>query len=197
MWKCKNLKLSKKSNFTFPTALKVVEEKAMDYAQLKQALTEQFPVENWLDTKVETRYHAASRPQRESNRLGGVGDNRRFDSRRQSGYRLNNHGGRQGSLRNGAFRGQAFQLVSNRGGSQSPPDIERHPWIFLMFPFFHHSPVGHKSFISEEVYRSYFSHRPRQRTAHLGWFELQMFRKPGNFIFLIMCSINTFSELIL
>ncbi|GFX54089.1 retrovirus-related Pol polyprotein from transposon opus [Trichonephila clavipes] len=67
--------------------------------------------ENWRDTKVETRYHDTSRAQRESNRFGGqgVGDNRRCDSRRRSGqsdHRFNNHGGRQGGSRNGAFRGQ-------------------------------------------------------------------------------------------
>ncbi|GFT70217.1 uncharacterized protein TNCV_3456721 [Trichonephila clavipes] len=152
---------------------KVVEEKATDYAHLKQALTEQFSVvrnrseletrfyasyqnrnqrpsefvyellmkrkhlklemveekllnhiisrsepqlldyveENWRDTRVNNRYCDTSRPHRESNRFGGqgVGDNRRFDSRRRSGqsnHRFNNHGGRQGGSRNGAFRGQ-------------------------------------------------------------------------------------------
>ncbi|GFV26778.1 putative RNA-directed DNA polymerase from transposon X-element [Trichonephila clavipes] len=70
--------------------------------------------ENGRDTKVETRYHNTSRPQRESNRFGGqgVGDNRRFNSRCRSGqfdHRFNNHGGRQGGSRNGAFRGQNGQ----------------------------------------------------------------------------------------
>ncbi|GFT01347.1 retrovirus-related Pol polyprotein from transposon 297 [Trichonephila clavipes] len=146
---------------------KVVEEKATDYAQLKPALTEQFPVvrnrseletrfyvwyqnhnqrpsefvyellkihklkldmaeEKFIDhiisrlesklsdyverdTRVSNRYSDNSRPQRESNRFGaqGVGDNRRFDSRRRSGqsdHRFNNHVGRQGGSRNGAFR---------------------------------------------------------------------------------------------
>ncbi|GFX20538.1 uncharacterized protein TNCV_3488951 [Trichonephila clavipes] len=68
--------------------------------------------ENWRDTRVETRYHDTNRPQRESNRFGGqgVGDNRRFDSRRrsdQSNHIFNNHGGRQGSSRNGGFRGRS------------------------------------------------------------------------------------------
>ncbi|GFW85258.1 uncharacterized protein TNCV_3249981 [Trichonephila clavipes] len=71
-------------------------------------------LKNWRDTRVETRYHDTSRPQRESNRFGGqgVGDSRRFDSRRRSGqsdHRFNNHGGRQGGLRNGVFRGQNGQ----------------------------------------------------------------------------------------
>ncbi|GFX26478.1 retrovirus-related Pol polyprotein from transposon 297 [Trichonephila clavipes] len=70
--------------------------------------------ENWRDTRVDNRYHGTSRPQRESNRFGGlgVGDNRRFDSLRRSDqydHRLNNHGGRQGGSRNGAFRGQKSQ----------------------------------------------------------------------------------------
>ncbi|GFV02816.1 hypothetical protein TNCV_2304491 [Trichonephila clavipes] len=55
-----------------------------------------------------------SASRRESNRFGGqgVGYNRRFDSRRRSGqsdHRFNNHGGRQGGSRNGAFRGQNGQ----------------------------------------------------------------------------------------
>ncbi|GFV33360.1 uncharacterized protein TNCV_1498801 [Trichonephila clavipes] len=70
--------------------------------------------QNWRDTRVDNRYHGTSRPQRESNRFGGqgVGDNRRFDSRRrsdQSDHRFNNHCGRQGGSRNGAFRGQNGQ----------------------------------------------------------------------------------------
>ncbi|GFX33328.1 uncharacterized protein TNCV_811901 [Trichonephila clavipes] len=70
--------------------------------------------ENWRDTRVEKRYHDISKPQRECNRsVGqGVGDNRRFDSRRrssQSDHIFNNHGGRQGGSRNGAFRGQNGQ----------------------------------------------------------------------------------------
>ncbi|GFU85728.1 uncharacterized protein TNCV_2512271 [Trichonephila clavipes] len=174
---------------------RVVEEKATDYARLKQALTEQFPVarnrpeletrfyasyqnhnqrpsnfvyellkihkqlklemgeetlldhnisrlepqlldyvevrhpqttsnllqiidknrqENWRDTRVNNRYFDNSRPPRESNRFEGqgVGDNRRFYSRRRSGqsdHRFNNQGGRQGGSRNGAFRGQNGQ----------------------------------------------------------------------------------------
>ncbi|GFX74076.1 retrovirus-related Pol polyprotein from transposon 17.6 [Trichonephila clavipes] len=169
---------------------KVVEEKVTDYAHLKQALTEQFPVvrnrleletrfyasyqnrnerpsefvyellkihkqlkldmaeeklldhvkhkqlkldmaeEKLLDhvnsrlepqlldyverdTRVNNRYQETSRQQRESNRFGqGVGDNRRFDSRRrsdQSDPRFNNPGGRQSGSRNSAFRGQNSQ----------------------------------------------------------------------------------------
>ncbi|GFS53470.1 uncharacterized protein TNCV_4935441 [Trichonephila clavipes] len=70
--------------------------------------------ENWRDTKVKTRYHYTSRPQRESNRFGGqsVGDNRRFNSGRRSGqsdHRFSKHDGRQGGSINSAFRGQNGQ----------------------------------------------------------------------------------------
>ncbi|GFS77495.1 retrovirus-related Pol polyprotein from transposon 297 [Trichonephila clavipes] len=101
---------------------RVVEDKATDYAHLKQALTEQFPVvsqefrdtdqsagnrfpnknkqENWRETRGNNRYSDNSRPQMEFNRFEGQGvaDNRRFDSRRrcdQSDHRFHNQGGRQ------------------------------------------------------------------------------------------------------
>ncbi|GFS86458.1 uncharacterized protein TNCV_513321 [Trichonephila clavipes] len=73
---------------------RVVEDKATDYAHLKQALTEQFPVirnrkrqENWRETRGNNRYSDNSRPQREFNKSEGQGvaDNRRFDSRRRGG----------------------------------------------------------------------------------------------------------------
>ncbi|GFV33581.1 uncharacterized protein TNCV_4566961 [Trichonephila clavipes] len=67
--------------------------------------------ENWRDARVNNRYSDNCRPQKESNRFEdqGVGDNWRFEGRRRSGqsdHRFNNQGGRQGGLRNGAFRGQ-------------------------------------------------------------------------------------------
>ncbi|GFW09842.1 uncharacterized protein TNCV_4251711 [Trichonephila clavipes] len=203
---------------------RVVEEKATDYAHLKQALTEQFPEvrnrleletrfyasyqshnqrpsdfvyellkihkqlkldmveeklldhvisrnrqENWRDTRVNNRYSDNSRPQRESNRFGGqsVGDNRRFDSRRrrgQSDHRFNNQGGRQGGSRNGAFRGQNGQdrISSLR---MTPVDLPCVP-ILLNETFITAlwDTGAEKSFISEEVYRRYFSYRPRQKT---------------------------------
>ncbi|GFU00124.1 hypothetical protein TNCV_1989511 [Trichonephila clavipes] len=117
------------------------------------------------NTRVDNRYHDTSRPQRESNRFGrqGFGDNRKFDSRRrsdQSDHRFNNHGGRQGSSRNGAFRGSEWS---------KPDDTRRSSLCSHSFVRnIHRSPVGHtgaeKSFISEEVYRRYFSYRPRQKT---------------------------------
>ncbi|GFT23909.1 uncharacterized protein TNCV_3207651 [Trichonephila clavipes] len=55
--------------------------------------------ENWRNTRVNNRYFDNSRPLMESNRFEGqgVGDNRRFDSRRRNGqsdHRLNNESGR-------------------------------------------------------------------------------------------------------
>ncbi|GFW26976.1 uncharacterized protein TNCV_1378141 [Trichonephila clavipes] len=108
-------------------------------------------------------------PNRESNRFGGqgVGDNRRFDSRRRSGqsdHRFNNHGGRQSGSRNGAFRRQNGQ---NRISSlrMKPVDLPYVP-ILLNETFITAlwDTGVEKSFISEEVYRRYFSYRPRQRT---------------------------------
>ncbi|GFV03018.1 retrovirus-related Pol polyprotein from transposon 297 [Trichonephila clavipes] len=70
--------------------------------------------ENWRDARGNNRYSVNSGPQRESNRFGGqgVGDNRRFDSRRrcgQSDHRFNNQGGRQGGSMNSAFKSQNGQ----------------------------------------------------------------------------------------
>ncbi|GFX85837.1 uncharacterized protein TNCV_2472391 [Trichonephila clavipes] len=141
--------------------------------------------ENWLDTRVETRYHVTSRPQRESNRFGcqGVGDNRRFDSRRRSGrsdHRFNNHGGRQGGLRSGAFGGQNDQDRMTLVDLPYVPILLNETFITAVW-----DTAEEKSFISEEDYRRYFSYRPRQRTkdrvvtsqgtpcCNLGWVELQ------------------------
>ncbi|GFV45922.1 uncharacterized protein TNCV_1977581 [Trichonephila clavipes] len=115
---------------------RVVEDKATDYAHLKQALSEQFPVirgsswesrdikpnennrfpnrnrqENWRETRGNNKYADNSRPRREFNRFEsqGVVDNQRFDGRRrgdQSDHRFHNQGGRQGGSRNCAFRNQ-------------------------------------------------------------------------------------------
>ncbi|GFS99574.1 uncharacterized protein TNCV_167081 [Trichonephila clavipes] len=68
--------------------------------------------ENWRETRVNNLYSDNSRPQREFNSFEGqgVGDNRRFDSRRRSGqsdHRFHNQGGRQGGSRNSAFRDQS------------------------------------------------------------------------------------------
>ncbi|GFW31241.1 uncharacterized protein TNCV_2578221 [Trichonephila clavipes] len=148
----------------------VVEDKATDYAHLKQALSKQFPVvrnrselerrfysssqkhnqkpsdflydllkihkilklemteeklidhiisrlepqildyveENWRETRGNNRYADNSTPRRYFNRFESpaVADNQRFDGRRRGGQSIHNQGGRQGSSRNNAFRGQ-------------------------------------------------------------------------------------------
>ncbi|GFT37538.1 uncharacterized protein TNCV_5090051 [Trichonephila clavipes] len=124
-------------------------------------------------------------------KFGGqsVGDNRRFDSRRQSGqsdHRFSNQGGRQGGSRNGAFRGQNGQdrISSLRMTSVDLPYVP----ILLNETFITAlcDTGAEKSFISEEVYRRNFSYRPRQKTkdrvvttqgapcCHLGRVELQI-----------------------
>ncbi|GFW37579.1 uncharacterized protein TNCV_861841 [Trichonephila clavipes] len=228
---------------------RVVQEKATDYAHLKQALTELVRNRSELETRfyasyqnlnqrpsdfvyellkmhkqlkldmVEEKllYHVISRlepqlldyvqpysdnsrPQRESNRFGGqgVGDNWRFDSRHRSGqsdHRFNNQGGRQGGSRNGAFRGQ------NGQDRMTPVDLPYAPILlnetFITDPW---DTGMEKSFISEEVYRRYFSYRPRQKTKDRVVVRLncrfgsEISRKPGNFTFLTKCSTNTFWE---
>ncbi|GFY21862.1 hypothetical protein TNCV_3295061 [Trichonephila clavipes] len=63
----------------------MAEEKLLDHiiSHLESQLS-YYVEENWWDTTVNNRYYATSRPQRESNTLGGqgVGDNRRYFSYR-------------------------------------------------------------------------------------------------------------------
>ncbi|GFX51197.1 uncharacterized protein TNCV_2735481 [Trichonephila clavipes] len=129
--------------------------------------------ENWRENRNDERYANNSRPQREFNRFEnqGFANNRRFECRLQGGQsdqRFHNQGGRQSGSRNSTFRGQ---ILWDTGAE--------------------------KSFISEEVYRKYFSYRPRQKTkdrvvtaqgtpcSHLGRVELQIrireFQKPWEF----------------
>ncbi|GFW43016.1 uncharacterized protein TNCV_1474121 [Trichonephila clavipes] len=136
--------------------------------------------ENWRDTRVNNRYHDTSKPQSESNRFGGqgvgkprsdtyttrlprpLGDNRRFDSRRRSGqsdHRFNNHGGRQGGSTNGAFRGQNGQNRITPVDLPYVPILLNKTFVTVLW-----DTGAEKSFISEEVYRRYFSYRPRQKT---------------------------------
>ncbi|GFV88458.1 uncharacterized protein TNCV_1242711 [Trichonephila clavipes] len=68
-------------------------------------------MEEKLIDHIISRYADNSRPRAEFNRFEsqGVADNQRFDDRRrggQSDHRFQNQGGRQGGLRNSAFRGQ-------------------------------------------------------------------------------------------
>ncbi|GFX25908.1 uncharacterized protein TNCV_2899341 [Trichonephila clavipes] len=142
--------------------LDMVEEKLLGHftSRLEPQFLD-YVEENWRDTRVNNRYSDNSRPQRESNRFGGqgVGDNRRFDSRHRSGqsdHRFNNHGGRQEGSRNGAFRGQ------NGQDRMTPVDLPYVP-ILLNETFIRalRNTGAEKSFISKEVYRRYFSYRPR------------------------------------
>ncbi|GFY22505.1 uncharacterized protein TNCV_2177661 [Trichonephila clavipes] len=127
--------------------------------------------ENWRDTRVKNRYHETSRQQKESKRFGGqgVGDNRRFDGRRQSGqsdHRFNNHGGRQGGSRNGAFRGQNGQgrISSSR---MTPVDLPYVPSLLNeMFITALWDTGPEKQYISEVVHRRYFLYQPHQRTKN-------------------------------
>ncbi|GFY22816.1 uncharacterized protein TNCV_2180771 [Trichonephila clavipes] len=120
--------------------------------------------ENFRDTRVKNRYHDTSRQQRESNRFGGkdVGDHHRFDSRRrsdESDYRFNNHGGQQGGSKNGAFRDQKSQNRTTPVDLPYVPSLLNETFIKAMW-----DTGAEKSFISEEVYRRYFSYRPRQKS---------------------------------
>ncbi|GFT82159.1 uncharacterized protein TNCV_3910741 [Trichonephila clavipes] len=134
----------------------------------------------------------------------------------QSDHRFHNQGGRQGGSRNSAFRGQndrnIFKLLSDRseyGGdrprcTENPPDTEHRtirvsslrmtpvdlPYVPILLNETFITALWdtgeEKSFISEKVYRKYFTYRPRQKTkdrvvtaqgapcCHLGRVELQI-----------------------
>ncbi|GFV09332.1 retrovirus-related Pol polyprotein from transposon 297 [Trichonephila clavipes] len=132
--------------------------------------------EDRRENRNNERYANNSRPQREFNRFEnqGFANNRRFEGRRQGGQpdqRFHNQSGRQSGSRNSSFLGQNERTLWDTG-------VE-------------------KSFISEEVYRKYFSYRPRQKTkdrvvtvqgapcSHLDRVELQIrireFQKPWEF----------------
>ncbi|GFV95490.1 uncharacterized protein TNCV_4574921 [Trichonephila clavipes] len=130
--------------------------------------------ENWRETRGNNRYSNTSRPQGEFNRFEGQGvaDNRRFDGRRRGGqseHRFHNQGGRQGGSRNGSFREnppdtehRTIRISSLR---MTPVDLPYVP-ILLNKTFIAAlwDTGAEKSFISEEVYRRYFSYRPRKKT---------------------------------
>ncbi|GFX32629.1 uncharacterized protein TNCV_3705011 [Trichonephila clavipes] len=89
-----------------------------EFRDTNQSENNRFPIrnwqENWRETRGNNRYSDNSRPRREFNRFEGQGvaNNWKFDGRRrggQSDHRLHNQGGRQGSSRNGAFRGRNDQ----------------------------------------------------------------------------------------
>ncbi|GFX81735.1 retrovirus-related Pol polyprotein from transposon 17.6 [Trichonephila clavipes] len=94
--------------------------------------------ENWRETRGNNRYADNSRPRREFNRFEsqGVADNQRFDGRRRGGQ-SDHRFHNQGGRQNGS-RNCAFRALWDKGAE--------------------------KPFISEEVYRKYFSYRHRQET---------------------------------
>ncbi|GFT73003.1 uncharacterized protein TNCV_1977001 [Trichonephila clavipes] len=140
--------------------------------------------ENWRETRCSNRYADNSRPRREFNRFESQGfvDNQRFDGRRrggQSDHRFHNQGGRQGASRNSTIRVSSLRM--------NPVDLTYVPILLNETFITALTDTGaEKSFISEEVYRKYFSYRPRQKTkdrvvtaqgapcCHLGRVELQI-----------------------
>ncbi|GFW00898.1 uncharacterized protein TNCV_1761361 [Trichonephila clavipes] len=132
-------------------------------------------MEKWRETRGNNRYVDTSRPRREFNRFEsqGVGDNQRLDGRRRDDQ-SDHRFPNQGGLQGGS-RNSSFRALWDTGAE--------------------------KSFISEEVYRKYFSYRPRQKTkdrvvtaqgapcCHLGRLELQIrireFQKVWEFHILI------------
>ncbi|GFW57119.1 uncharacterized protein TNCV_540361 [Trichonephila clavipes] len=113
--------------------------------------------ENWRDTKINNRYSDNSRPQREFNRFEelGVGDNR--SDRCESG------GDRSQSTENPPDTEQrTIRISSLRITPVELPYVS----IFLNETFITTlwDTGAEKFFISEEVYRRYFSYRPCQNT---------------------------------
>ncbi|GFV34639.1 uncharacterized protein TNCV_1449431 [Trichonephila clavipes] len=116
--------------------------------------------ENWRETRGKNRYSDNSSPRREFNGFEsqGVVDNRRIVGRRRGG--------------------QSDHRFHNKGGRQG---VSRNSTFKALW-----DTRAEKSFISEEVYRKYFSYRPRQKTkdrvvtaqeapcCHLGRVELQI-----------------------
>ncbi|GFW57146.1 uncharacterized protein TNCV_540631 [Trichonephila clavipes] len=165
----KILKLEMTEKKLIDHIISMLEPQILDYVQIRSSSREEsrdikpsentrFPnrnrQENWRETRGNDRYAGNSRPRREFNRFEsqGVADNQRFDGRRrgsQSDHRFHNQGGRQGGSRNSVFRGQ-----NDRNRYLNFEAIDANLW----------DTGAEKSFISEEVYRKYFSYRPRQKT---------------------------------
>ncbi|GFW16320.1 uncharacterized protein TNCV_4264851 [Trichonephila clavipes] len=81
---------------------KRIRSSSQEFRDANQSASNRFPnrnrQENWRETRVNNRYSDNSRSQRKFNRFEGqgVGDNRRFYSRRRSGqsdHRFHNQGG--------------------------------------------------------------------------------------------------------
>ncbi|GFS97669.1 uncharacterized protein TNCV_2558421 [Trichonephila clavipes] len=144
------------------------------------------------ETRGNNRYADNGRLRREFNRFESqcVADNQRFDGRRrggQSDHRFHNQGGRQGGSRNSAFKDTEHRTIRVSSLRMTPVDLPYLP-ILLNETFITAlwDTGAEKSFISEEVYRKYFSYRPRQTMkdrvvtaqgapcCHLGRVELQI-----------------------
>ncbi|GFV11265.1 uncharacterized protein TNCV_3723541 [Trichonephila clavipes] len=129
--------------------------------------------ENRRETRGNNRYAINSKLRREFNRFEsqGVADNQRFDGRRRGGqseHRFHNQGGET--------RGDRSRCKEN------PPDTEHRtirvsslgmtpadlPYVSILLNETFITALWdtgvEKSFISEEVYRQYFSYRSRQKT---------------------------------
>ncbi|GFX61224.1 uncharacterized protein TNCV_3406981 [Trichonephila clavipes] len=135
---------------------RVVEDKATDYAHLKQALSEQFPgVRN--RSELETRFYSSSQKhnQKPSDSMYDLLKIHKILKLEMTEEKLIDHiisRNRQENWRE--TRG------NNRYADNSRPRRE-----FNIFEGQALSDTGaEKSFISEEVYRKYFSYRPRQKT---------------------------------
>ncbi|GFV48918.1 retrovirus-related Pol polyprotein from transposon 297 [Trichonephila clavipes] len=154
--------------------------------------------ENWRENRNNERYANNSRPQREFNRFENQGfANRRFEGRRQSGQsdptipqsRRSTKYGKSSSLGSSAYQSILYKNDPSR--ITVCPILLNETFITALW-----DTGAEKSFISE-VYRNYFSYRPRQKTkdrvvtaqgapcSHLGRVELQIrireFQKPWEF----------------
>ncbi|GFS78991.1 uncharacterized protein TNCV_4342211 [Trichonephila clavipes] len=119
--------------------------------------------ENWRETRCNNRYADNSRPRREFNRFEsqGVADNQRFDGQRSD--RCEYGGDRSRCTENPPdTEHQTIRVSSLR---MTPVDLPYVP-ILLNETFITAlwDAGVEKYFISEEVYRKYFSYRPRQKT---------------------------------
>ncbi|GFY16974.1 retrovirus-related Pol polyprotein from transposon 297 [Trichonephila clavipes] len=169
----KQLKLDMREEKLLDHVISRLEPQLLDYVEVRYPQTTSNLLqiidkqENWRETRVNNRYSDNSRPQREFNRFEGQGveDIWRFDSRRRSG---------QSDHIDSIIK--AVDRVVRRTVLSGVRVVKTALW----------DTGAEKSLISEEVYRRYFSYRPRQKTkdrvvtaqgalcCHLGRVELQI-----------------------
>ncbi|GFU48585.1 uncharacterized protein TNCV_1439581 [Trichonephila clavipes] len=178
-----------------------VEDKATDYAHLKQALSEQFPVVR-NRSELETRFYSSSQKhnQKPSDFVYDLLKIHKILILEMMEEKLIDH-------IISRLEPQILDYVEYGGdrsrGTENPPDTEHQtirvsslrmtpvdlPYVPILLNETFITALwdtgAEKSFISEEVYRKYFSYRPRQRTkyrvmtahgapcCHLGRVELQ------------------------